>query len=513
MSTNDIEFKLGLNAFVETNLQSPDYDAMILILYPEELKVQLPRHIGGFVEKCFKVDRHIHSTTTVWNCEYVSGGRLIISPTGQISAYHDVTVVKQAARKGMLRALDAGARNPLLVVQNLVEYPDAQLVCILGALEALYTPLQIREREGGRNYIKIGFYAEDKNNDGFDRIVRNAIALERARVFARDIGGADPERMTPENVAQFVTNSFAGDTNIKVTVIRDENIIAKEYPLLAAVSRAANRIDRHKARIVEIEYKPSDPTRITETVMLVGKGVTYDTGGADIKISGKMPGMSRDKCGAAAVAGFLKACSILKPPHLKVIGVLCLCRNSVGEDSYVADELLVSRSNKTVRVTNTDAEGRFAMADSVFKLSEVADKELNPHIYTIATLTGHARACYGKYTAVMDNHSARAANHAGRLQFSGSRVGEGIEVSVIRQDDLAVNVGKSKGDDLVQVDMETKSRHHQLAAGFLIKVGGLENKNIKYTHMDIAGSAGEAPNEPSAVPILSLCHLHRVLLF
>ncbi|XP_026762124.1 putative aminopeptidase W07G4.4 [Galleria mellonella] len=511
--SNETDFKLGLNVFIETNLQSPDYDGMILILYPEELNVQLPRHIGSFVERCSKLDKHIHNTTTVWNCEYVSGERLIISPTGKITAYHDVTVVKEAARKGMIRALDAGARNPLLVVQSVVEFPDAQLVCILGALEALYIPLQIRERGTVKNYSKLGFYAEDKLNEGFDRIVRNAIALERARVFTRDIGGADPERMTPGNVVEYVKSSFAGDINIKITVIEDEKIIAQDYPLLAAVSRAANRIDRHKARIVEIEYKPSDPSRITETIMLVGKGVTYDTGGADIKISGKMPGMSRDKCGAAAVAGFLKACSILKPPHLKVIGVLCLCRNSVGEDSYVADELLVSRSNKTVRVTNTDAEGRFAMADSVFKMAELAGNELNPHIYTIATLTGHARACYGKYTAIMDNHSARAANHASRLQFSGSRVGEGIEVSVIRQDDLAVNVGKCKGDDLLQVDMETKSRHHQLAAGFLIKVGGLENKNVKYTHMDIAGSAGEAPNEPSAVPILSLCHLHRVLLF
>ncbi|KAM3955516.1 dipeptidase B [Aphomia sociella] len=513
MAVQDSHFKLGDNIFIETNLQSPDYDAVILILYPTDQDVKLPRHIDGFVEKCTKLDKHIKHTATVWHCEYVSGSRLIVSPTGNISAYHDVSVVKEAAKKGMTRALDAGARNPLLIVQSVVAFPDAQLVCVLGALEALYVSLQMRERGNSKKYTKIGFYAEEKQNEAFDKIVRNGIALERARIFARDIGGADPERMTPGKVAEFVKNSFAGDINIKVTVIEDENIILHDYPLLAAVSRAANRVDRHKARIVEIEYIPSDPTRITETILLVGKGVTYDTGGADIKISSKMVGMSRDKCGAAAVAGFLKACSILKPPHLKVIGVLCLCRNSVGEDSYVADELLVSRSNKTVRVTNTDAEGRFAMADSLFKMSEIAVEELNPHIYTIATLTGHAVACYGNYIAAMDNHSARAANHASRLQFSGSRVGEGIEVSVVRHDDLSVNLGKCKGDDLVQLDGTAKSRGHQFAAGFLINVGGLVNKNIKYTHLDIAGAAGDPPFEPTGVPILSLCHLHKVLLY
>lgn len=505
-------FKLYENVFIETNLQSNDYDAVVLLLYPEDLNVQLPRHVGSFVTQSARVDKHLYKTATVWNCEYVSGGRLVLSPTGKISPYHDVRVVKDAAKKGILRALDAGAKNPLLVVQNVVDFPDGQLVAILGALEALYVPLQMREREDIQLFTKIGFHAEEKLTANFEKIVRNAIALERSRICTRDIGGGDPERMAPAKIVEYVKSAFAPCNNITVKVIDNDEEIAKDYPLLAAVSRAANRVERHKPRVVEIVYTPSDPTRMTDTLMLVGKGVTYDTGGADIKISGKMAGMSRDKCGAATVAGFLKACSILKPPHLKVIGVLCLCRNSVGEESYVADELLLSRSGKTVRVTNTDAEGRFAMADSVFKMSELAAEELNPHIYTIATLTGHARACYGNYSAAMDNHSARGTNHATRLQFSGSRMGEGIEVSVVRHDDLAVNEGKCKGDDLLQVDMDTKCRHHQLAAGFLIKVGGLEDKNIKYTHLDIAGAAGSPPHEPTAEPLLSLCHIHKILL-
>ncbi|XP_004922257.1 putative aminopeptidase W07G4.4 [Bombyx mandarina] len=507
-----VEYKLYENIFIETNLQSADYDAVILILYPEELNVPLPRHIGSFVDGIGKLDKHIHKSATVWQCDYVSGGRIILAPTGKITPYHDARVVKEAAYKGMTRALDAGAKRPLLVVQNVVDFPDGQLVAILGALEALYVPLQMRERDSTRNFSRIGLHAEEKRTENFEKIVRNAIALERARVLARDIGGGDPERMSPIKIAEHLKSTFSGYSNIEVRIVEDEDIINKDYPLLSAVSRAASHIDRHKPRVVEIEYKPSDPARISETLLLVGKGVTYDTGGADIKISGKMAGMARDKCGAAAAAGFLKACSILKPPHLKVVAALCLCRNSIGEDSYVSDELLLSKSGKTVRVTNTDAEGRFAMADALYKFAETAAQELNPHLYTIATLTGHARACYGNYVAAMDNHSARATNHSTRLQFSGTRVSEPIEVSYVRPEDLAVNVGKCKGDDLLQVDMEKTFRHHQLAAGFLIKVSGLEDKNVKYTHLDIAGAAGSPPCEPTAVPILSLCHLHKVLL-
>ncbi|XP_026748014.1 putative aminopeptidase W07G4.4 [Trichoplusia ni] len=504
------EFKLYDNVFIETNIQSIDYDAVILILYPEDLNVPLPRHIGSFIDNIAKVDKHIHKTATVWNCEYVSGGRLVLSPTGKITPYHDARVVKDAAIKGMQRALDAGAKKPLLVVQNVVRFPVGQLVCILGALESLYVPLQIRERDATKNFLRIGLHSEEQLSEKFERTVRNAIAIEKSRIFTRDIAGSDPERMTPNNIAEYVKTTFQGDSNITLNVIDDMETINKEYPLLAAVSRASSQIERHRPRVVEIEYRPSDLARVTSTLLLVGKGVTYDTGGADLKISGKMAGMARDKCGAAAVAGFLKACAILKPPHLKVIGVLCLCRNSIGEDSYVPDELLISRSGKTVRVTNTDAEGRFAMADALFKMGEIADTELNPHIYTIATLTGHARLCYGNYTAALDNFSA--VGHSRDLQSTGGKVAEGFEDSVIRPEDFSVNVGKCRGDDLIQVDTDAKCRHHQLAAGFLIKVGGLETKNIKYTHLDIAGAAGAPPCEPSAVPIVTLCQIHKVLM-
>lgn len=507
------EFKLYENVFIETSIQASDYDGVILILYPCETYAAIPRLISSYINKIVTLDKHVKTSPTLWNCDYVAGGRLVIAPTGKITAYDDVRVVKEAARKGIERALDAGIKKPLLIVQNAVEFPDGQLVCVLGALEALYQPLQMRERNNTKSVFKIGFHAEEQLSESFEKIVRNAIALENSRILTRDIAGGDPERMSPDNIVKYIKNAFSGNNFITINVIEDDNVIQEEYPLLAAVSRAANQIDRHRPRIVELLYKPTDLTRVTETIMLVGKGVTYDSGGANIKTGDLMTGMSRDKSGAAAVAGFLKACSLLKPVHLKVVGVLCLCRNSVGEDCYVPDELLISKSGKSVRVTNTDAEGRFAMADALFKVGESASKELNVHIYTIATLTGHAFRSYGNYTAAIDNHSARATNHASRLQFSGSRIGEGVEVSVIRPEDLSVNEGTLKGDDLVQIDMNCKTRHHQLAAGFLIKVANLEDKNVKYTHLDIAGSAGILPlSEPTAVPILSLCHVHKVLL-
>lgn len=138
--------------------------------------------------------------------------------------------------------------------------------------------------------------------------MRIACIYESGRYIARDIGGGDPERMAPPRVAEYIQKSFASGV-IKVNVISDAKIFEKEYPLFQAVNRAAGVVPRHQGRIIFLEYKPPNPA--VKTLMLVGKGVTYDTGGADIKAGGIMAGMSRDKCGSAAVGGFMKASRII----------------------------------------------------------------------------------------------------------------------------------------------------------------------------------------------------------
>lgn len=114
-------------------------------------------------------------------------------------------------------------------------------------------------------------------------------------------GVGDPERMAPPRVEEYVNSVLS---SLKKEVISDLNVLQEDYPLFAAVNRAANQVSRHRGRIIFLEYVPPQPAR--KTLMLVGKGVTYDTGGADIKAGGVMAGMSRDKCGAAAVAGFMQ---------------------------------------------------------------------------------------------------------------------------------------------------------------------------------------------------------------
>ncbi len=115
-------------------------------------------------------------------------------------------------------------------------------------------------------------------------------------------------------------------------------------------------------------YKPTG--EVKQTLILVGKGVALDTGGADVKADGSMYGMHNDKLGAAAVAGFFQILSVLQPKHLKVTGYMPYIRNSIGKYAYLSDEIITLVNGLRVRIGDTDAEGRNIMSDVLYYAKE-----------------------------------------------------------------------------------------------------------------------------------------------
>ncbi|XP_055849480.1 putative aminopeptidase W07G4.4 isoform X2 [Episyrphus balteatus] len=439
---------------------------------------------------------------------------VVYSPIAELNDYHDVRAYQQAAAKSLSRAIKAGFQSPLLLVPQSKIFSNAELCTVLGALEELYVPIQLREDVPEKKQ-RITNLSLMISNPKAEQIYKEALLLESGRFVARDIGVGDPERMCPTNVEQYIKTIFP---SLKMDIISDIDVLTKEYPLFAAVNRAASTVKRHQGRIIFLEYKPPQPAK--KTLMLVGKGVCYDTGGADIKAGGIMAGMSRDKCGAAAVAGFMQIVQEQKPADVNVIAALCLVRNSVGEESYVADEVITSRAGVRVRVGNTDAEGRMCMADALCRMKEIANERNlpDPHLFTIATLTGHACLAVGEgYSIVIDNSVAQQAGHALKLQEIGTSFGEPFEISKLRHDDFDFNCGKVIGEDIVQCNNAASSRTprgHQVPAAFMIVTTGLEKhglqseKPLKYTHLDIAASAGEYPKMPTGIPVIALAKTH-----
>ncbi|KAL8602889.1 hypothetical protein ACOMHN_026849 [Nucella lapillus] len=498
------------------NVKSGDYDGVVVVTdKPEKLEGdQQLQPLARAVNNFAKINKNIEKEVSLIQTDAVPSGRLIFSPTGPLNRdYDDVRRYAEAADKGIKRALDAGCKKPLLVQPSDNTFDKTDYVTVLGALKALYVPLEIREacedREKKAEVLGVmcGALTEGASKTG----IAVVDALEKGRTVTRDIGGSDPERMAAPRAAQYIQQTFEGSC-VQVKVVEDKAEIEKEFPLMAAVNRAASVVKRHQGRLVMLEYNGQGP--IDKTLFLVGKGITYDTGGADIKAGGVMAGMHRDKCGAAAVAGFFKILAELKPAGLRVVGGMPFVRNSVGEECYVSDEIITSRAGKRVRVGNTDAEGRMVMADVLCKFKEMAEQAVNPELFTIATLTGHAvRAMGPNYSIVMDNGPAKRQRTSHLLQEVGDLFGDPFEISNIRREDYEFHKGKSEYEDILQSNNQPSTataRGHQTPSAFLIMASGLDKHGIDsdkpypYSHLDIAGSSGPFPGVPTGAPIVAM---------
>ncbi len=487
------------------------WDAVVLV-GPPPVQSGSPA-IGRVLAAARAVDRRLDHDVLLWSAPELAGGRLIVAPTGPLDRdADDVRRVGDAARAGVRRALAAGSVRPLLLVVGPFpgHLPHAAGVAVLEALGAGWAPLEAREAKGeaaAEPFTGLGWWAQ---TDGLGPVA----ALEEARRLARDITGTEPERMAPPRLAEWLDRSFAGSA-VTVETVAGREELERSYPLLAAVGRASQAVTRHQPRVVRLAYTPPGP--VERTVLLAGKGVVYDTGGADVKFGGAMAGMSRDKGGAGAVAGFMRVLAELQPPGLHAYAELGLVRNSVGSDAFVSDEIIVAHSGVRVRIGNTDAEGRLVLADLLSHLRKRALSAKSPHMFSVATLTGHAGRAVGPYTIAIDNGPGRAGATAERLAEPGDRWGEPVEVSRLRREDWDFVRPRSAADDVLSCNNASSSatpRGHQFPMAFLAVASGLDRHGrdgrppIPFTHIDIGGSAVEAGDwqhgRPTGAPVTAL---------
>jgi len=489
---------------------SPDSDQhdCVVLVSPDLTSSPLPG-VREALSAQAALDASLSSKGGVLALPSLPAKRLVLSPTGPLDRdYDDLRRFSDAAAEGIKRARSAGSRRPMLAIQGSLpggSASEAALTGLLGALAALYTPLEMRETQGWQEKVEaLGWLGDRATLD-------EALAIEAGRVVARDIGGSDPERMAAPRVEEYVKETFKG-TKVSVEVVQGQATFETEYPCLAAVNRAASGVARHDGRVLWLTYQGEG--EVKKTVYLVGKGITYDTGGADIKAGGIMAGMSRDKCGAGAVAGVLKSLSVVAPPGVKVVGAMAMVRNSVGSNCYVSDEIITSRAGVRLRVGNTDAEGRMAMVDVLARAKELALKDPNPSLMTMATLTGHAVLAVGPYSAIMDNGPARAKGTAQAVQAIGNSVGDMFEISTVRREDW--DLIKDKSGEFVSIlqcnnaPSSRTPRGHQFPAAFMMAVSGLDKHQLSsaqplpYSHLDVAGSSGDLPHPTtgSSVPAL-----------
>lgn len=434
----------------------------------------------------------------------VSGGRIVLSTMNAMTDdVDDVRLVAEAVSAAITRAISAGARRPLLTVATPDDRKFARAldVAALAALATQWHPLEAREAAKAPEIAtSIGVLGLDPTRAPWLR------GVELGRALGRDITGTEPERMAPLRAAQLCETAFAG-TGVRVAVHRDTS----PWPMLSAVARASNVVERHRPCVIELEYIP-EGGRFERTLYLAGKGLTYDTGGADLKTGGAMAGMSRDKGGAGAVAAFVRACAAVKLEGVRVVALLGMVRNSIGEESYVSDEILTSHAGVRVRVGNTDAEGRLVLADLLSDLRTRALADEGPCVIaSLATLTGHVIRAFGPYVGAIENKASRELAVIEQLSACAERWGEPLEWTRVRREDYAFCAPKTSAEDLVSsnrlASVDT-ARGHQGPFAFLDVASGIKGTALPYVHLDIGGAAFLPLDwqfgKPTSAPALTL---------
>lgn len=240
-------------------------------------------------------------------------------------------------------------------------------------------------------------------------------AVDRAKIVtdainaARDLVNAAPNDLFPAAFADAAKTAAKG-TGVKVTVLDEKALLAGGYGGIMGVGQGSTR----GPRLVKVAYTPSRPAA---RVALVGKGITFDTGGISIKPAKGMEAMKSDMAGAAAVLSTVVAAARLGG-DVAVTGYLCLAENMPGGGAQRPADVITIRGGKTVEVLNTDAEGRLVMADGLV----AAVEDGTDVVLDIATLTGAQIIALGdRVSGVMGTDEVRgevvAAAEAAGEQF------------------------------------------------------------------------------------------------
>lgn len=224
--------------------------------------------------------------------------------------------------------------------------------------------------------------------------IEKAELMAKATIIARDLVNEPANVIYPETLANEVIN-LGQQYGFEVEVYEEEKIRKFEMDAFLAVSRGSV----NKPRFIVMRYFGNKGNE--EILGLVGKGLTYDSGGYSIKPTDSMMDMKTDMAGAASVIGAM--CAISKDKLNKnVIAVVAACENAISGDAYKPGDIINSMGKKTIEVVNTDAEGRLTLADAVYY---IINNEKATKVVDIATLTGAAVVALGSIaTAIITNN-------------------------------------------------------------------------------------------------------------
>jgi len=345
----------------------------------------------------------------------------------------------------------------------------------------------------------INISLEDYNEYELE-IKKCAISMNKGQVvaeatnFTRDIVNTTPDDCYPETMAE-IAEKLSENSKLKCSILKPKELRKEKMETLLAVARAS----RHKPRVIHLTHKPKKPLAV---VTLVGKGLTYDSGGLSLKPSDFMVTMKSDKSGGSAVLGIMKAVSDLNLP-IEVHGFVGAVENMIGGDAYKPDDVLVAKNGTTIEIRNTDAEGRLVLADTLCYAQQEVKAD---YIFDFATLTGASVVGVGHYTSSIMGNSEEVK----KMILKASAISGEFATKL----DFNRYLKKSLSSEIADICNISNTRYGgAITAGQFLESFIDDDHKEKWAHIDIAGPAfvehvwGENPHGASGAGVRLMTRL------
>jgi len=306
------------------------------------------------------------------------------------------------------------------------------------------------------------------NSQNAQKIISKAEIVSQGVIYTRSIANLPPNDCSPSRLASFA-NAVATKNRLKCKIISKDELRKKGFGGISAVGQGS----KNEPKLIILEH--NNGRRNDKPVVLVGKAVTFDTGGISLKPGDKMDEMKFDKCGGCTVLGIMKVVSELKLP-INVVGIIPSVENMPGSESYRPGDIVRLFSGKTAEILNTDAEGRLILADALsYGIKQYSPKS----VIDFATLTGACIVALGNNVAALVSNNQRLSE---KIKKSSEKTSEEIWQLPINDDYM--DMIKSSVADMRNIGMGR-------AAGTITAAAFLANAvdDVPWAHLDIAGTA------------------------
>ncbi|CAG9932229.1 leucyl aminopeptidase [Candidatus Nitrotoga arctica] len=402
--------------------------------------------------------------------------------------------------RAAMRALFAtGAKDAVLYLADLPMAGRDSAWCIsqtvLAAFESVYRfdHLKSKAEKNKKASCKIQFgLLSGKSTAHQDVALKQAAAIGQGMKLTKDLGNLPGNICTPSYLAQQAVALAKAHKSLKVTVLEEKDMQKLGMGSLLSVTRGSDE----PAKLITLEYRGADKKQTP--IVLVGKGVTFDSGGISLKPGAEMDEMKYDMCGAASVLGTLQAIAEIGL-KLNVVGIIPTCENMPSGSATKPGDIVTSMSGQTIEILNTDAEGRLILCDAL----TFAAKFEPTTVIDIATLTGACVIALGHVASGLYSNQDTLAQEllaAGEQTYDRAwhmPLWEEYQPQLDSNFADIQNIGGRAGGSIT-------------AACFLSRF----TKDYRWAHLDIAGTAWKSGKEKGAtgrpVPLLTQYLINRV---